>query len=270
MRPVIGDIIDLDRYPLDRLESAEGQALVSYCREELVLSGMFNLAGLIRGEIIEQVVREVTPVIQSSAFTHRSQHNIYFLPKIEGLDPEHPALQQFETVNHTICADQIPYSALVNLYNWPPLAEFLAEVMEKPALYPMDDSLACLNVMAYRDGEALGWHFDRSEFTTTLLLQVPEQGGEFEYRTGLRDENNPNYAGVGAFLQSSYSSTNKLLLHPGTLNVFRGKNTLHRVTPIQGPRERIIAVFSYFERPAVRFTDEDNLRFYGRTSTPSK
>ena len=91
MRPVIEDIIDLDRYPLDRLESAEGQALVSYCREELVLSGMFNLAGLIRGEIIEQVVREVTPVIQSSAFTHRSQHNIYFLPKIEGLDPEHPS-----------------------------------------------------------------------------------------------------------------------------------------------------------------------------------
>ena len=55
------------------------------------------------------------------------------------------------------------------------------------------------------------------------------------------------------------------MFHPGTLNVFRGKNTLHRVTPIQGARERIIAVFSYFEHPAVRFTDEDNLRFYGRT-----
>ena len=134
MRPVIEDIIDLDRYPLDRLESAEGQALVSSCREELALSGMFNLVGLIRGEIMEQVVGEVTPVIQSSAFTHRSQHNIYFLPEVEGLDPAHPALQQFETINHTICADQIPHSALVNLYNWPPLAGFLAEVMEKPAL----------------------------------------------------------------------------------------------------------------------------------------
>ena len=137
MRPVIEDIIDLDRYPLDRLESAEGQALVSYCREELMLRGMFNLNGLIRDEIMDQLVHEVTPVIQSSAFTHRSQHNIYFLPKIEGLDLGHPALQQFETVNHTICADQIPYSALMNLYNWPPFAEFLAEVMEKPALYPL-------------------------------------------------------------------------------------------------------------------------------------
>ena len=266
MRPVIGDIIDLDHYPLDRLDSAEGQALVSYCREELVLSGMFSLAGLIRSEIMEQVVHEITPVIQSSAFTHRSQHNIYFLPEVEGLDPAHPALQQFETVNHTICADQIPHSALVNLYNWPPLAGFLAEVMEKPALYPMDDPLACLNVMTYRDGDALSWHFDRSEFTTTLLLQTPEKGGEFEYRTGLRDESNPNYAGVGAFLENNNSNTSKLMLHPGTLNVFLGKNTLHRVTPIQGARERIIAVFSYFEHPGVRFTDEDSLRFYGRTT----
>jgi len=261
----VGGIIDLERYPLDRLKSTEGRALVSCCREELALSGMFSLVGLIHAELMEQVVREITPVIQSSAFTHRSQHNIYFLPKVEGLDPAHPALQQFETVNHTICADQIPHSALVNLYNWPPLAGFLAEVMEKPALYPMDDPLACLNVMAYRDGDALSWHFDRSEFTTTLLLQAPEQGGEFEYRTGLRDENNPNYAGVGAFLESNNSNTSKLMLHPGTLNVFRGKNTLHRVTPIQGARERIIAVFSYFEHPAVRFTDQDNLRFYGRT-----
>ena len=89
MRPVIGDIIDLDHYPLDRLESAEDQALVSYCREELVLSGMFTLAGLIREEIMGQVVRELTPVTQSSTFTHRTQHNIYFLPKIEGLDPYH-------------------------------------------------------------------------------------------------------------------------------------------------------------------------------------
>ncbi len=263
-------IIDLERYPLDQLESTEGRTLVSRCRGELALSGMFNLVGLIRAEIMEQVVHEVTPVIQSNAFTHRSQHNIYFLPEIEGLDPAHPAQQHFETVNHTICADQISRSTLVNLYNWPPLAGFLAEVMEKPALYPMDDPLACLNVMAYRDGEALGWHFDRSEFTTTLLLQAPEQGGEFEYRTGLRDGNNPNYAGIGAFLQSSNSSTSKLILHPGTLNVFRGKNTLHRVTPIRGERERIIAVFSYFEHPAVRLTDEDNLGFYGRTPVSSK
>ncbi|KAG1702812.1 50S ribosomal protein L21 [Nymphon striatum] len=28
--------------------------------------------------------------------------------------------------------------------------------------------------MAYKEGETLNWHFDRSEFTTTLLLQAPQ------------------------------------------------------------------------------------------------
>ena len=37
----------------------------------------------------------------------------------------------------------------------------------------MDDRIAGANVMTYYDGEARNWHFDRSEFTTTLLLQAP-------------------------------------------------------------------------------------------------
>ena len=37
--------------------------------------------------------------------------------------------------------------------------------------------------MSYREGEALNWHFDRSEFTVTLLIQTPEEGGDFQYRS---------------------------------------------------------------------------------------
>ena len=58
--------------------------------------------------------------------------------------------------------------------------------MEKETLFTMRDPLARVNVMSYREGEALNWHFDRSEFTTTLLLQEPSGGGEFQYRTDLR------------------------------------------------------------------------------------
>ena len=120
--------------------------------------------------------------------------------------------------------------------------------------------------MAYRDGEALNWHFDRSEFTTTLLLQAAEQGGEFEYKTGLRDDQDPNYAGIGEFLAGTQSDVNRLKLEAGTLNVFRGKNTLHRVSPVRGERERIIAVFSYYEQAGVRFSREENIGFYGRAA----
>ena len=54
-------------------------------------------------------------------------------------------------------------------------------------------------------------------------------------------------------------------LAPGTLNVFRGKNTAHRVTAVEGRVPRIVAVLSYYETPGVSFTEAERLGFYGRT-----
>ena len=78
-------------------------------------------------------------------------------------------------MNHTVCADQISQSVPVWIYEWSHFITFLAAAMGKDALFPARDDLARVNVMAYREGEALNWHFDRSEFTTTLLLQAPER-----------------------------------------------------------------------------------------------
>ena len=259
-------LIDLDRYPLDRLDSDAGKALLARCRDELERDGLFNLVGLLRAEVISELLSNLRPLMASASFTHRRRHNIYFLPQVDDLPAEHPALQQLETVNHTLCADQFAGNALVQLYQWRPFAEFLAAVNAIPQLYPMDDPLACLNVMGYREGEALNWHFDRAEFTTTLLLQSAEQGGEFEYMTGLRGDHNPNYDGIGEFLGGDQNDVNRLKLDAGTLNVFRGKNTLHRVSPVRGAQERMIAVFSYYERPNVQFSREENLGFYGRAN----
>ena len=260
------DILDLDRYPLDRLDSPEARALVARCQADLAADGMFNLDGLLKPGALTGAVAEVKPVLDSASFTHRRSHNIYFRKDLPGLAPDHPALRLCETVNHTICADQIPGSVLMRLYQWPPFAAFLAAVMEKPELHTMADPLARMNVMAYRDGEALNWHFDRSEFTTTLLLQAPEGGGDFEYRTDLRSEGDPNYGGVARLLEGRDPEVETLRLAPGTLNVFRGKNTAHRVTPVAGARERIIAVFSYYDRPGVQFSEEERIGFYGRAA----
>ena len=95
-------------------------------------------------------------------------------------------------------------------------------------------------------------HFDRSEFTTTCLLQAPPAGGEFQYRSDLRSDADPNYAGVGRLLAGEDDRVRTLPLAPGTLNVFKGRNTAHRVTPVEGDGARIIAVFSYYETPTSR------------------
>lgn len=258
------DILDLDRYPIDRLGSAAGDELVLTCQAELAAEGMFNLPGLVRPEMIEFAAAQLRPLIDSVAFTHRRSHNVYFRRDVPGLPSDHPALRQFDTISQTLCGDQIAQTIIGRIYDWTPLADFLAAVMEKPKLYLMEDPLARVNVMGYRAGEALNWHFDRSQFTTTLLIQEPNAGGEFQYRTDLRSDDDPNYDGVVRFIEGRDPLVKTLPQKAGTLNVFKGKNTVHRVTPVIGDRERIVAVFSYYEKPGVLFSAEERIGFYGR------
>ena len=258
-------ILDLDRWPVDALGGERGRALVARCRDELAETGMFSLEALIRPEALRAAVGEVEPLFGTASFTHAREHNIYFDDEIRVPEASHPALARFTTVNRTICGDQIRGSLVTRIYEWQPLIDFLAAAMEKPRLYPMADPLGRLNVMAYRAGERLNWHFDRAEFTITILMQAPLAGGAFQYRSGLRNESDPNYEGVARLLAGRDDRVQTLPLAPGTLNVFKGKNTAHRVTPVEGERPRIIAVFSYYETPDVTFSDTERLGFYGRT-----
>lgn len=262
----IGAIVDLDRYPLDRPESPEGRALVSACQAALERDGLFNLEGFLRPDALARALDELGPRMATQTFRQARRHNIYFLPRVEGIEPDHPALAEHETINHSLCADRMAGTVVMAVYEWLPLAAFLAAATGSGPLHLMTDPLARANVMAYRHGEALNWHFDRSPFTTTLLLQAPESGGVFEYRSGLRSDDDPNHDGVARLLAGADPEVRRLPLAPGTLNVFRGRNTAHRVTATQGPRERLIAVYSYYPRPGVRFSAEEQLGFYGRVA----
>jgi hypothetical protein len=119
--------------------------------------------------------------------------------------------------------------------------------------------------MGYGADDGIGWHFDRAEFTVTLLLQAPEAGGVFEYRRNLRTAAEPNYDGVAHLLAGEDPEVRALAVRPGTLNVFAGYRSPHRVTPVSGDRMRLIAVLSFMEQPEVRFSAEDRRQFYGRS-----
>ena len=257
-------LIDLDRYPLHQLDNDVGRQLVQKCIDDLEHKGMFTLKGFLRSEVIDDMLPDVLQRIERESFHHEREHNVYFDDKFEGLPPDHPALARVKTINHTLCGDQLA-EPLRQVYHWTGLTDFLARVMGKAALYRMDDPLACANVIGYYEGEGLNWHFDRSEFTTTLLLQAPEQGGEFQYRHELRSDNDPNYDGVSRLLRGEDSEVATLRLGAGDLNVFKGKNTAHRVTPPVGELARVMTIFSYYETPGRMFSDEENMGFYGRT-----
>ena len=257
--------LNLNLYPIDRPDSVPYDELIRRCQRDTRRFGMFSLTGFVRLSSIEQCVAELKPLFQTDAFTHCREHNIYFDDEFEGVESNHSALSRFKTINHTICADQIPFNLITRIYEWQLLIDFLAVVMGKPQLHTMADPLARINVMTYYAGEALNWHFDRSEFTTTLLLQSPSSGGLFEYRSGLRSSSDPNYEGVSRLLGGKDDRVATLPLEPGTLNIFKGRNTAHRITPVKGARPRIIAVLSYYEKANVSFSDAERVGFFGRS-----
>ena len=186
MNANISTLIDLETYPLDQPDSLAWQALVQRCRTDLEAAGMFELPGFLKAQALAHCVATITPRMASASAEIRRDHNIYFLDKVDGLPDDHPALQKITTINHTLCADQLRDTPLTQVYEWPPFRQFIAATMQLPILHLMDDELARVNVMSYRPGEALNWHFDRSEFTTTLLLQRALKDGIFQYRRGLR------------------------------------------------------------------------------------
>lgn len=260
------DALNLTDFPLDAPHSDAYVDLVARCQADMATGGMFNLDAFVHADAAQAEADRHKPKMASESFNHARRHNVYFKKDIPGLAPDHPALVTFETSNNTLCSDQLDGSLVGQIYSWQPLMDFLAEVMGKPALYPMEDPLAAFNVMQYREGQALNWHFDRSEFTVTLLLQAPDRGGAFEYRTDLRSADDPNYDGVARLLSGDDPKMQSMSVVPGTLNVFKGVNTPHRVTPVEGDRARMIAVLTYYEHPGAMFTREEQLGFYGRTT----
>ena len=55
-----------------------------------------------------------------------------------------------------------------------------------------------------------------------------------------------------------------LSMQPGTLVVFRGRNSMHRVTPVRGNSTRMLVVFAYNTEPDISLSETARMTFYGR------
>jgi hypothetical protein len=147
------------------------------------------------------------------------------------------------------------------------MTAFMAAALGKDRLYRSADPLDALQITAFEPGDELGWHFDRSEFSVTVMYAPADSGGEFVYVPGLRSDQAPNYDEVAAVLAGDQTRVRPMPSGPGTLAFFHGHNALHRVTPVTGHRARINSVLTYGEGPDMRLNDLTSKLFYGRTSS---
>ena len=72
------------------------------------------------------------------------------------------------------------------LYDSKRVMAFFARVVDKGELYHYADPFQSLNVMYQHDAGQRSWHYDGSDFVTTVQLQKAEEGGDFEFAPFIR------------------------------------------------------------------------------------
>ncbi len=203
---------------------------------------------------------------ESESFFAASTHNVWLAAGDDDLADDHIFNRQIVSTKGLLADDQIASgSPLRAVYDDEVFRSFIAAVVGVVQVHPYADDLSSVNVHFHRDSEELGWHFDNSSFAVTTLIQPPEAGGVFEYVKDLRnaEADEQNFDGVKNAIDAR-KSVQILDFETTDLVLFRGRNSMHRVTPSLGSRTRILVVLAFNTEPGIGLSDSAKQIFYGR------
>jgi hypothetical protein len=271
-------------YPwLHDLESWQARDAIQKAREQYQKTGAFTFDHFITERALNQCVKEARDQ-EDNAYTTDDQHTAHLLP-VDPTVPAHSVRNHFmRTQVASIAFDELPrHSELAALYQHPTLRELVSKIVAQEPLYLSEDPLGCCSINVFRPGYHHSFHFDESEFSTTLMLQESEIPftGLFQYTHPLRgsdDSTGMALPEVAACIQhydkgdfceeqpSSPPTLHTLPFTPGTLSIFSGRTSLHRVTKVEGNRSRLVAVLTFSSQPGFRNSAATQQMFWGRSS----
>ena len=272
MKIHMGEIINLDRYPIADGSTPECQQLVEGLRADLSADQFCVLPDFIHEHVRKNLVSEFEG-LQEKAYANRSQRNCYLQRDNDSTRPgDHPRNIFFEASYRMIANDLFAESSpLKRIYHWQPMIDFVAQVVGNDTLYVNADPFQPISGICYEDGDRSAWHFDSwNEFTMTLMLQSSDGGGEFEIVPNIRSREDPNTGELRTVLQGDRSRVVTVPRDPRALVIFRGARSLHRVTPVSGDSKRLMAVFVYENEPGILGDPEVNATVYGPRTRPER
>ncbi len=262
----IYSFIDLDRYPINDLAGVAGQRLVEESRTALDQDGSCAMPGFVHQSTVAEMAAEVS-TLQHLAYPGPTEVTPYFfnydLGKGADVADDHPLKRKGKRKLSQVAADLIPsHLMLSRLYYSTVLTDFLAAILEQ-SVYRSQDRYQSLNISMMNAGGCQQWHFDSGPMVTTLLLQAPEAGGIFEYVPELRSDDSENFEQVQQVLDGDSNRVKRLKLEAGTLSLFRGHYSMHRVTEVEGSRTRIQAILGFSTTPDLQGNLESSILHYG-------
>ena len=232
----VASLVDTDRWPMN------DNALTSQLNQAFVDENIVVLPGFIKPSALPALVAECDELAKVAYHT---------------------------TVNanlEVVAYDQFPKDSVIRaLYEWEPLMEFVARVLGEKQLYRYADPFGALNLAVMRDGHELGWHFDQTDFVVSIALQTSSEGGHFENASRIRTATEENADTVAAVRRGDRPDLVRTEpMTPGTLMVFNGRNSYHRVSRVSGAIPRHVALLAYDTKPGTISNDALRMGRYGR------
>ena len=234
-------------------------ALVERTRVQLTAEGVCVLPEFLDDETVRTMVGECN---QLATRAHRSApRRNPFLTKVDSSENAPAAIELYDSLE-VLAYDQFPSSSRLRLlYEDDELLDFVRRCLGLEELFRYADPFGALNVSIMRDGDVLDWHFDMTDFVVSIALQSSESGGDFENAPRIRDSGDD---AISSLLGGDRRLVRVEPMRPGTLMLFNGRRSMHRVTPIRGRTPRYVALLAYDTKPGTDSTDELKMSRYGR------
>ncbi|KAL3794765.1 hypothetical protein HJC23_012775 [Cyclotella cryptica] len=258
-------MINYSKYPIHNQtdKSPDYDALVQLCKDQIRRQGFVCLKSFLESSFVDHLISSVLDLEkQGVGFYSTERHNI-FLEENSSTPTEehsnissHPRNIQLKSSKILINAKDLSSHAtdLDNLFQSRALLHFISDVLEMK-LYTSTDECGKYYANIFHEGDGLNWHFDRSEFSISLILQPAEEGGMFQFVPNSREmvegwsemplDMNDFTASLGTSQRSKLMVLQEPELASGDLYLFRGQKSLHRVSEVvKGKRINVILTFN--------------------------
>ncbi|MCV6609323.1 MAG: hypothetical protein OIF55_00995 [Amphritea sp.] len=260
----LGRVVDLEAYPVHDLEHPVTLALIERCRAQLDDTGCSVIADFVKPESLQRMQEEARRLMPC-IFRSEQKHNPYMTKEDGELPDSHPNHYLQRRTAGFINSDIIPQeSDMLALYDNDIMTRFIGACLGTWPIYTWADPLARCPYGVLEDGDYFPWHFDGNEFTVSVSVEQPTEGGVFEYAPNIRSVENENLEGVNRVLDGDKEGVYELEWKPGYLQLFKGRYTLHRVQEVKGPGAWITALPTYMTDPDTVNRPEHSKQFYGR------
>ena len=259
-------LIDRTRYPVDDPSSETLRAVVARGRAEIAECGYAELPAFVTPEGLASLVVDAD-VHAERAHRSTGPGTAYLeLPDEEAFGEDHPRRRWMPYDVGAVAYDLLAVdSPLRAIYESDAVLHLIEAILDRGELHRYADPFGALNLAVMGEGDQLQWHFDQTDFVVSLAVQSAEHGGAFEVLPKVREASDEHYDLVEAVLDGDRTGVVTVAMVPGTLLVFEGRRSLHRVSPISGDTLRHVGLLGYDTAPGTQSSELLRAIRYGRT-----